>query len=161
MATSADLPLVDRRLFIGILVVMGTQGLVWLTAGIMLFGAGGTALDYFGVGFLGMVIAVPFAVVAFTVALGPGVALWIGMMAVGRFARLTERQSALIAAPMVALMVSTGCLLAFAFSIGQQADINRDLVLAIMLFSIPALVTAEAYAFLAWPRSSKQGENCA
>jgi hypothetical protein len=159
VASPTDKPWVDNRLFSGILVVLGTQWLFWFIAGAIWIGGRGTAQDFFLIIFVCVVFSIPLVSVFFIIALGPGVALWSGIIAACRFARLTERQSALIAAPTAAVTMIVGCLFVVVFAIGNPAGIDINFIGELMLFSIPAAITAEIYAFFAWPRISKHEES--
>ena len=53
MNGSTDAPLVDRRLFLGLVFVIAVQGTVWFIAGLMWFGADGAAQDYLVIAFFG------------------------------------------------------------------------------------------------------------
>ncbi len=150
--------MVDRRLLIGIIVVLGVQGLVSFMAGVVKFGAGGTPQDYFFIAFFGILLSVPFVIVAFVIGLGPGVAIWISVMAVCKFAGLSERGSAILSAPIVAMAVSVICVFGMFYTANPKAEINRELVLSVITFSGPAMVAAALYAYLAWPKAAKHKE---
>jgi hypothetical protein len=150
MAVPADPPLVDRRLFLGIVVVLGVQWAVCFGAGILWFGAGGTLTDYLGTIFFGIMLSVPMALVAFIIGLGPGVALWTALMTVLRHMGLSERAAAMISAPAVALAVSLACLFGLTYMAGQDLRITQRLLIEAIVISFPAMGAATIYALIAW-----------
>ena len=155
MNGSTDAPLVDRRLFLGLVFVIAVQGTVWFIASLMWFGVGGSAQDYVVTAFFGAILVFPLALGAFVIGLGPGVAIWVGVNAVCKLAHLSERQSAILAAPVVTIVITATCALALTFTVYQFPQINKKLVVDILAFSFPGAVAAVIYAFWAWPKTVK------
>ncbi len=118
----------------------------------ILMGTGGTIWEFFEAFIFGLLVALPFACVGLILAIGPAVALWMGLLAIFRHFGFRQRSSALIAAPIVALMGSIVCLLGI-FTKSQHVFETEFLYFA-LLFSIPGIVVAEIYAFLAWPSTT-------
>ena len=155
MNASTDAPLVDRRLFLGLVFVIAVQGTVWFIAGLMWFGADGGAQDYLVIAFFGAILAFPLALGAFVIGLGPGVAIWVGVNAICKLTHLSERQSAILAAPFVAITISATCVLALSYSVDQSPQINKKLVVDTLAFSFPGAIAAVIYALWAWPKTVK------
>ena len=139
-------------------VVLGAQVLFWFTVGVIWFGAGSTTQDYFAIIFFGIVFSVPAMIGAFVIGLGPGVVIWIGTMYACKFASLTERQSAILSAPIVAMVVSVICVIGMVYTVSQNPEINPDLMLSAIIFSGPAMIAAAIYAHLAWPTVANHKE---
>ena len=158
MGRSFKQPLVDQRLFLGLVVVLGAQVLFWFTVGVIWFGVGSTTEDHFAIIFFGIALSVPAVIGAFVIGLGPGVVIWVGMMHACKLASLTERQSAILSAPVVAMVVSVICLIGMVHAVSQNPAINPDLMLSAIIFSGPAMIAAAIYAHLAWPRVANYKE---
>jgi len=150
MALPADPPLVDRRLFVGMVVALGVQWAVCFVTGVFWFGAGGTLPDYLGIIFFGIMLSIPLALAAFIIGLGPGVALWTAIIFVLHRVGMNERIAAMISAPIVSMAVSVSCLFGMIYSAGLNVRATRDLLIESIVFSLPAMVAATAYAFFAW-----------
>jgi hypothetical protein len=161
MARPADLPLVDRRLFVGMIVVLGVQWAVCFVAGVIRFGAGGTLPDYLGILFFGILLSIPLALAAFVIGLGPGVALWAAMMLVLHHLRFSERSAALVSAPTVALAVAVTCLFGMFLASGVNVRLTLDLLIESVVFSLPAMVAATIYALFAWRDVASNKDNLA
>ena len=159
MPRQTDPPLVDRRLFVGMLVVLLVQWAVWFGVSVIWFGGGGTTEDVLVTVFFGMVLSIPVAVAGFVIGLGPGVTLWTGIMALCRRARLSERQSAMIAAPLVTWAVSGACLVTASILSGGRVRIDGEMIWASMQFAAPGAAAGIVYASLAWRVDRKFAEN--
>jgi hypothetical protein len=153
VAATAFRSLVDRRVLWGGVVVILTQTLFWLGTGVVLLGTDGSIRELFETLVYGMVIAVPLLFLVFVIAFAPVVVLWLGLHAVFRSRGLTARRSALIAAPMVAFLGSTACVLAAIYWQVPPEMFERDLFFFAVAFPIPGTVAAEIYAMMAWPRT--------
>jgi hypothetical protein len=154
VAEKASKPFVDRRLFVGLLVVLGAQATVWYAVALFWFAAGGTLADYLGTAFFGILFSVPLLALAFAIGLGPGMALWLGLMAACQLGGFTERTSARIAAPLAAMILSATCLLGMYYSVRSDPAFGLEVAREALLFSAPATITAFVYATAAWPRNA-------
>jgi hypothetical protein len=151
MKDTQSSPLIDRRLMRGMAVVVAAQWSVWLAIGVIGFGTGGTTPDFFIVTILGLVLSIPIMVAAFLIGLGPVLAAWVGAMALGKALGMSERFSAILAGPLVVLIVCAMLFVAMAHDDLPNLKANWEVFGQLLLFSSPGMVAAGIYAHLAWP----------